>query len=273
VKVNVAVCGRFHYHNYVSYLAEAGLLNRFYYSHRVAKHLPWLATASDRAINCWPKEYLVRLHGMLTKGWLLPEFAPIYGELWQVGVLRRWHRCDLLHMMLHGTGLKLARRARNEGAKVIAEPVNHHPEKMNELLGEEADRFGLKSTHSLTRIQELQIEEAGSSDFLLAPSRAVRDSFVQHGYEPARTAVLAYGADLQRFHPLPDGMELNGTFRVICVAQVSLRKGQLYLLEAWEKLRLPNAELLLIGAISHEIKGSLRRYQGMFRHIPFVPNH
>lgn len=271
--MNLAVCGRFHYHNYISFLARAGVLHRFYYSHRVRTDFRSLAISSDQAVNCWPKEYLIRLHGILTGGWLIAQFAPFYGALWQMGVLRRWDGCDLFHIMLHGAGLKLIRRARTEGAQIILEPVNHHPLKLNELLMEEADRFGLKQFGALRSIQQLQIEEAHNSDFILAPSRSVRDSFVQQGYDPAKTAVLPYGVDLERFHPSPDGMKLNGTFRAICVAQVSLRKGQLYLLEAWKKLRLPRAELLLIGSVSYEIKAALRRYHGIFRHIPFVPNH
>jgi glycosyltransferase involved in cell wall biosynthesis len=272
VKVNVAVCGRFHYHNYVRFLACAGILNRFYYSHRVARDVRRLGIAADQAVNCWPKEYLIRLHGILTGGWLIAQLAPVYGALWQLGVLRKWASCDLLHVMLHGTGLKLIQRARSDGAKIIVEPVNQHPEKVNQLLGEEADRFGLRPIQSFRRIQQLQIEEASSSDFLLAPSHAVRDSFVERGYEPGRTGVLPYGVDLQRFHPLPNGIGLNLPFRVICVGQVSLRKGQLYLLEAWNRLRLPRAELLLIGATSYEMKAALRRYHGTYTYIPFVPN-
>ena len=79
-------------------------------------------------------------------------------------------------------------------------------------MDEEADRFGLKPTRILGRIQQSQIEEADSSDFLLSPSRLVRDSFVEQGYEPERTAVVPYGVDLQRFHPLPEESELDGMF-------------------------------------------------------------
>lgn len=273
MKLNIAVCGRFHYHNYVHYLDQAGFLNRFYYSHRFATTAAHLGIAADRAVNCWPKEYLIHLHGMLTRGWLVPQLYPLYAGIWQIGALWRWTQCDLLHLMLHGTGLRLMRRAKDEGAIVLGEPVNQHPEGLNEILRKEAERWGLKARRSLYRIQEQQIEEATLTDFLLAPSRIVRDSFVKRGYEQSKTAVLPYGVDLDRFRPLPNGTKLDRTFRVICVAQVSLRKGQLYLFEAWRKLRLRNAELLLIGAISYDMNTIMRQYGGMFRHIPFVPNH
>lgn len=272
MKVNIAVCGKFHYHNFIRYVEQAGLLNQFYYSHKRSTDAANLGIRRDRAINLWPKEYLVRLHGRLTRGWLAQEFAPLYADLWQIGALRRWQRCDILHLMMHGTGLKLIRRAKDEGAEVIVEPVNQHPQGMNEILVEEAERLGLKTHRALYRIQERQIEEAAASDFLLAPSRVVRDSFVMRGYEQNRTAVLPYAVDLSRFRPTADAAESDRTFRIICVAQITPRKGQVYLLEAWEKLDLPNAELLLIGSLSHEMGPVLRRYDGIFRHIPFVPN-
>jgi glycosyltransferase involved in cell wall biosynthesis len=272
VKVNIAVCGRFHFHNYIRYLEQAGVLNRFYYSHKRSTGAANLGIRANHAVNLWAKEYLVHLHGRLTKGRLLPELSPFYADLWQRGVLRRWHRGDILHLMQHGTGLALIQRAKQDGAKVIAEPVNQHPIGMNATLSEEAERLGLKRISQLHIMQDRQIEESLASDFLLAPSRIVRDSFVDRGYDASRTVVLPYGVDLNRFHPAYGLGKPDKKFTVICVGAISPRKGQVYLLEAWKKLSLPNAELILIGSRSHEMTPILHRYDGLYRHIPFVPN-
>jgi glycosyltransferase involved in cell wall biosynthesis len=272
LNLTVAVCGKFHYHNYVRYLDQAGLLNRFYYSHNIYTSAARLGIAPERAVNCWPKEYLIRLHAMLTRGWLVPQLAPVYSAIWQGAVLRRWERCELFHVMLHGTAHKLVRRAKSEGAIVLGEPVNQHPRALHGILREEAEHWGLKPPNSLNATQKNQLEETALADFLLTPSQIVRDSFVKRGFAPARTAVIPYGVDLNSFRPTCDRQRSDRIFRVICVAQVSLRKGQLYLLEAWRKLRLRDAELLLIGAISYEISTLIRQYEGMFRHIPFVAN-
>jgi glycosyltransferase involved in cell wall biosynthesis len=272
VKVNVAVCGRFHFHNYIHYLDQARLLNRFYYSHKRSTDATNLGIQRERAVNLWAKEYLIRLHGKLTKGRLVPEFSPYYARLWQIQALRRWDRCDILHLMQHGTGLSLIRRAKQEGSVVIAEPVNQHPVAMNAIMNEEAERLGLKGMAQLHRNQKHQIEESFASDFLLAASRIVRNSFVERGYDPSRTAVLPYGVDLNSFHPIARAPKPQQTFTVISVGAISLRKGHIDLLEAWKKLAIPNAKLLLIGSISHEMAPILRRYDGLFRHIPFVSN-
>ena len=275
MKVNIAVCGRFHYHHYVRYLDRAGLLGRFYYSHRMSSNADTLQMTRERAVNLFAKEYLLGVHNRFARGWMASEFAPLYADLWQAGVLRRWAACDVLHLMLHGSGAALIRRARREGSAVAAEAVNRHPEALNAILSEEHERLGLRAITGLLRIHERQVEEALASDFLLAPSKMVRDSFVARGYDSRRTAILPYGVDLERFHPrdtCDQEPETDRTFRVICVAQISPRKGQLYLLEAWKKLGLPRAELLLIGGAAHEMMPMLRRYADLFTHIAAVPN-
>jgi glycosyltransferase involved in cell wall biosynthesis len=272
-KVNIAVCGRFHFHNYVRFIDQAGMLNAFYYSHKISTDAANLGIPTTQAVNRWLKEYLIYAHGIFTHGWLVPECAPFYTDLWQAGALRQWRKCDVLHLMLHGAGVKMIRRAKSEGASVMVEAVNQHPHGLNDILRDEAERLGLRFRRTLHRIQKRQLEELELADFVLAPSKIVRESFVKRGFEKSRTAVIPFGVDLARFHPVPDRGAAEKTFRVICVAQISLRKGQIYLLEAWRKLKFRNAELLLIGSISHEMAERLEDYKGMFRHIPSVPNH
>ena len=66
--------------------------------------------------------------------------------------------------------------------------------------------------------------------------------------------------------------EADNTFRVICVAQITPRKGHVYLLEAWKKLKLPNAELLFVGPLDYSMKPLLATYEGLFTHIPSIPH-
>jgi len=273
VKINLAVCGKFHYHNYVRYLDQANLLGRFYYSHRFSTDAAALGISEEHAVNLWVKQYALEAHDRLTRGWLVQELAPWYGDLWQRGVLGHWAKSDILHLLLHGTGRSLIRRAKSEGSCVIVEAVNQHPEGMMAILSEEHERLGLKPIRKLPTIHERLMEELAASDFLLAPSRIVRDSFVKRGYDHRRTATLAYGVDLHRFRPLSiEGRSpRDKPFTVICVASISPRKGHLYLLQAWKKLGLPNSELLLIGGVSLEMAPILRRYMGI-RHISKVPN-
>src|ERR1700730_18591183 len=76
--VNLAVCGRFLYHNYVRYLGAAGVLGRFYYSHRLGTTARQLGLSEAVAKNVWLKEYLIQLHGKVAKARKVQVLAPLY---------------------------------------------------------------------------------------------------------------------------------------------------------------------------------------------------
>lgn len=273
MRVNLAVCGRYHYHNYARYLDQAGVLSRFYYSHRRTTDAASLGIAPARTINLWPKEYLIHGHGMLTQGWMMHECAPVYATLWQMGALWRWRPCDILHLMMDGSGGLLMNRARREGSRIIGDAVTCHPDLFAEIMEEEYDRLSIGPQFRRPALWKRQLEELANSDCLLAASQFVRESFAARGYRRDRIVVLPYAVDPRLFRPLPsDDTKKPGVFRVLCVGALTPYKGQVYLLEAWKKLRLPNAELTLIGAMSYQMKAILRRYGNLFKYIPFVPN-
>ena len=141
-----------------------------------------------------------------------------------------------------------------------------------QLLREEAKLHPDFADSLPTKVPEWLIErcsqEALLADCVLSPSEYVRHSLIANGVEPARIAALPFGVDPERFQPRPEGTEK--TFRVLFVGQLSQRKGIKYLLEAFRNLRLPSAELVLVGNVAGSGKGLLR-YRDMFQHIPNVP--
>ena len=256
------------------------MLNRFFYADRISRGGRALGIPPAKAVNGFFKEYAMYLHSRILKSrWRIPV-SLVCHDLWQYYVLSRWSRADILHAMLHGNTRLLMGRAKREGAVIIGEPVNCHPDELRDLLNEEHERLGLKQRLKRDALGERIIAEIRQCDRLLVASRWLQDSFVRHGFPRARTAVIPYGIDPQRFSPLngpeeaPEARRMNkNKFRVICVAQITPRKGHVYLLEAWRKLKLPDAELLFIGRIKPEMETVLSRYKGCFKHIPHVPNN
>jgi glycosyltransferase involved in cell wall biosynthesis len=61
----------------------------------------------------------------------------------------------------------------------------------------------------------------------------------------------------------------SGPFTVLAVGTHDLRKGTPYLLEAWKRAAIPDAELHLVGPM-RLAKSFLDRYAGSFRHRPHV---
>ncbi len=112
--------------------------------------------------------------------------------------------------------------------------------------------------------------EARLADAILSPSEYVRQSLLRIGVETSRILSMPYGVDSERFRPAPK--RLGKKFRVLFVGQLSQRKGIKYLLEAFRQLRLPKAELVLVGQFVGPGKG-LERYRDCFTRIPNIPKH
>lgn len=275
-RVNLAVCGVFHYRKYVGELSSRGCLVDFFYSHRLRTTARSLGIASGRAVNLWGKEYLYR--GALRFGGKAGArlVGPFAHHLWDEGVARRLRPADIFHGMLHGTLHRSFRRAREAGMLTIGEPVNSHPDTLREILRHEHDVLGLPPPADTTTVNAI-VDELPHCDRLLCGSRLIRDSYVERGYPADRTEVIPYAVDGGSFYPLTEAERArvdDGRFRVICVAQIVPRKGIQYLLDAWSRLDLPRreAELVLIGEVSREMSGVLARHAGRFTHVARVPH-
>ena len=276
MNVNVAVCGRFHFGNYIARLDQAGVLNRFYFSHKPETGAR-LGLSPGRAVNLPLKEYLVQGHGRLFGSNYAAAAVPIYGAIWARGVLARWQPADLLHVMAHGHEQPLVKRARADGARILAEVVNTHPDHQRRILQDEAERWGVRTAaRGRTVREERLLKEVAAADRILAPTETVRRSFVERGFDPASIAKLPYAANVTRFSArTPEEAALrvrNGPLRVICVGGICLRKGQLHLLEACRLLGPDMVELTLVGTVNDEVAPLLERYRGGFRHLERVPN-
>ncbi len=100
--------------------------------------------------------------------------------------------------------------------------------------------------------------EYQACDKLVVLSGASQRSFEEFGYEH-KTVVVLPGIDRTFFTPSAKPNASTG-FRLCYVGRVALAKGIGYLLQAWKRLALPNAELLLIGEVQPDIKMILKKY-------------
>jgi glycosyltransferase involved in cell wall biosynthesis len=277
VKANIAVCGRFHYNHYVRYLNEFEGLNRFYHSSNLSFRSSRLGIPSEKSVNIFPKEYLAHLHSRVLGNRFRIRAFGLYHDLWQLGVIMRWRSAPILHLMLHGNGRRLISRARKDGAIVIGEPVNSHPRELHRLLNEEHERLGIRERLTGNLLDHRLATEAADCDYLLTGSNVVKSSFARNGFPSEKIRVIPYGTDIKRFSPLSvqeRNQRSSGlpdvSFRVICVGQITPRKGHIYLLQAWRQLNIADAELLFVGRVDPIMKPVLENYAESFRHIPHV---
>jgi glycosyltransferase involved in cell wall biosynthesis len=263
-KVNIAVCGNFGQLPLLPELARIANIQRVYYASRISSDAASLGLRSEQARNLFVKEYLLQAHARFLHHARADVFYPLYDNIWQKGVQRNWMRCDVLHAVATGAVLPAVRRARDEGTAILGHPVSCHPQFYRQELDREIAHLDVPPTAMFYPDSDIA-EELRLSDRLFCLSTLVRDSFVERGYSADRIDVIPLPTDLDVFSPVP--APTDGIFRVVCVADVRPIKGHVYLLEAWRRLNLKNAELVFAGTMRREMTRVLDRYRGCYRHV------
>jgi glycosyltransferase involved in cell wall biosynthesis len=155
--------------------------------------------------------------------------------------------------------LRIAKQARV--ATLLEHPMLHPHSWQREVLAE-CDRHDIDPADCASVLPEQLIvrmeREFAESDKIVVPSMAARRSFNPYHYA-ARAVVISPGVDHHLFAPASEA-SLAPLFRVCCVGRVEFAKGIAYLLQAWRKLALPKAELVLIGETRDETKRLLEKY-------------
>jgi glycosyltransferase involved in cell wall biosynthesis len=108
-------------------------------------------------------------------------------------------------------------------------------------------------------------------ELALATKISVASAFTKQSLERAGArapiVVVPYGFPIDEFTPRP--APPAGRFTVLAVGTHDLRKGTPYLLEAWRRAAIPEAELHLVGPM-RLAKSFLDRYAGLYQHWPHV---
>lgn len=131
----------------------------------------------------------------------------------------------------------------------LACPIAHHRYAERILLEEKCLQPRLAATlqyHDLPEGVHRRLDaELALADQILVLSSFQRGTFVEEGVDEDRLTVIPLGVDSDLFRP--GTLPAASPFRIIFVGQLTQRKGLSYLLEAFQQLRIPDAELLLVG--------------------------
>jgi glycosyltransferase involved in cell wall biosynthesis len=155
-----------------------------------------------------------------------------------------------------------AQAAKLRGARFVLDRACPHVFVQQELLAREADRVEYRFRPQPKWLVDRQVEEYALADAILVPSEYTRNSF-----PPELRSKLILAPLLGRIAGEPGAERAaNQTFTVGVIGNSPLRKGYLYLLRAWKKLALPNAQLLIRCA------GGFAEYPVLRRLLVELPN-
>jgi glycosyltransferase involved in cell wall biosynthesis len=258
MKVTISLMGRFYAFYLAHELARQGCLERLITSYPVFETVKYGV----------PRKCIRSLivHEILNRGWrrapqlLKAHYNPQYviHELFDHhAALNLPGKPDLV-VGWSSYALHTLRRARKLGAKTVLEHGSSHIVHQDELLREEGARLGLRGIEfAHPKIIAKELREYEEADFIAIPSQFVKETFIERGVPAAKLLQVPYGVNLRNFYPVP---KTDKIFRVVHCGNLSIRKGVHYLLQAFSELKLPDAELWLIGGITEEIRPFLKKY-------------
>lgn len=265
--------GRFHHFHLARQMEKHGLLKGIWTGYPSLKLRDERGIPPDK-IHTFPwlhTPYMLRGRvGLANWSWLEREWAWWAHETLDRRVASVLKQPTTL-VALSGTGLHAGARAQRLGGHYVCDRGSSHIRFQNHMLGEEYKRWGLIFPGIDPRTIAKEEAEYQLADRITVPSEFVRQSFLAMGVPATKLTKVVYGARLERFRKIADPP--RHSFRLLWVGGVSIRKGFLDLVEAFQALQHPGKELLVVGAMDPEVTGLLanRQLKGItFRGV--VPN-
>jgi glycosyltransferase involved in cell wall biosynthesis len=266
MKVTVSVKGRFHAFYLARELQRRGYLSQLVTSYPVFETVKYgverdkikslYVHEADRVWRMAPR----RIQDFFNPQWVVSEAFDLHASL---------HIPEATDLFVGWSSFSLhsLSRAKRLGAKTIVERGSSHMLHQRDILLEEYGRFGLKARVAHPRIVEKELVEYADADYISIPSQYVKRTFLERGVPANKLVHVPYGVNLARFHPVP---KQDDTFRIIYCGSIGLRKGVHYLLQAFSELKLPQAELWLIGSMMDEMRPFLAKFSSrVFHKGPF----
>jgi alpha-maltose-1-phosphate synthase len=185
--------------------------------------------------------------------------------------LARWPRdTDAIYAYEDGALRTFERAARRGLRRIWDLPLPHHLT-IAEILTAEFHRWPGAALGPPHREPDWKLRRK-DAELALATKVSCASAFTRQSLERldirAPIVVAPYGFPVEAFAPRP--RPPTGRFTALSVGTHDLRKGTPYLLEAWKRAAVPDAELHLVGPLRLG-RSFVDGYAGLFRHWPHVP--
>lgn len=197
----------------------------------------------------WAPQFVPSIHFLIGKQlprpWQRVDTA-LYDRLVAMRIGATNDRFDIFWAWASGA-LASGRAARRRGASFVLDRACPHVDAQQVLIQMECDRLGVRYQPEPTWFRARQLAEYDEADIILVPSAYSRGSFPLALQSKTLVAPLFGRVPFVAPSKAASSVDAIGSrpFTFGTVGGQPLRKGFLYLLQAWKQLQLPNARLLL----------------------------
>ena len=211
------------------------------------------------------KNYLARFFNAL-RIYLLPFLNFRKLDVWffdrfVLKNLKKTRTWDLVHL---GEYLpKSMNYLKKQGIKIFLDiPIGHY--RYSQYL----KKNGFKQDVGAEKRYEFIDKAIGLSDVLIVPSRFVKKTLDMADFSDKKIEIVPFGVDLPKNFKEEDIIKkINNQTSItkkivfIFMGAVNYRKGINFLLEAWNKANLKDAELLICGRVYKSVKKEIKKYK------------
>ena len=274
-----------HYYYTALALHNAGYLGHYITGPCALDSEEWLCRLGKPFQRLWKERRLKGIPPHLVKRMWLPEIIQkgvkklggtgeqsnwAHNELFARKAAWMMAECDAVHFV-HSVGREAAKKAKRNGAKVICDMREEHPQFQEDLLSEEARILGIDFTVPGTSYKNRILEELDLADFVFCPSAYAKRTFVEQGIDEDKIIVCPYGVDTEAF-AAPRTEQDRNEFTILFLGHICMRKGIHHLLEGYKKAGLKNARLVLAGPVDPAFRPILQQYEGLFEEVGRIPH-
>lgn len=162
--------------------------------------------------------------------------------------------------------LATARAAKRRGARFVLDRACPHVDFQQQIVEQESAALGIPWHPQPAWFRDRQLAEYAEAERILAPSEYTRATFP----EAMRGKIIKAPLFGRCAYPALTHPERHPEFTVGAVGGEPARKGYLYLLDAWERLALPNARLLIRSDADFMHYPALRERLGRLSNVELV---
>lgn len=250
MKINVSIRGRFHGFNLAQGLNERGHLGIIYSSYPLyfLRRYGFPKSAiSNRPILEFAERALQKFPNLRTKNNFFSTLVPCAFDRYVANHLE--NNFDLL-VAWSSFAKDSILKAKKLGKVTCLERGSTHIKWQTEKLQFEYGKFNLAFNKTNPAIIERELVEYQIADFICVPTNFVKSTFLEYGIPSEKILVNPYGVDKKQFSYKPN--KNPDKFIVMFCGGITFRKGAHYLVRAFNKLNLPDAELWLVGRLDPE---------------------
>ncbi len=153
-------------------------------------------------------------------------------------------QADVLHIYEYAP--RTIKQAKKLGMKVVLDTQMAHGKTGDKIFNKKGSYKELDACSKL-------------ADKIIASSEFVVQSYIEAKVPKEKMALIPHGVDLKKFNF--KSQSKTKKFRCLFVGLIEPRKGMEYLLKAWDKLNMPDAELILCGRINLTMKKTVDKFK------------